>query len=518
MKKIRVAIMADDFDLRPERTLFFRRLIEHLIAEDDIELTLIHSKPMPDEPLYKKAREILLPQIPLPYATRFLAFIRFCITTKEQFDIVHWLKPRLFPFFWLFPARRTLVMMHGGGDVLTPGIWTFSRRVFNYTLMWFHKYVDAMIAVSEYANKEIIYAYHTAPEKVRTIYNGLDPMYEFIPDDKTVSRTIDQYGIKSNTYFLYLGRPELHKNVGSLVSAYLRYREHNPKRKELLVLGGSAREKYERSFGVLPTSPFISDIRFLGYIPTEDLPALYRGAIALAFISINEGFGVPLIEAMACGTPVITSSVTSLPEVAGNAAIIVSPLDIDAIAEALLLVCEAPVRATLIKRGFARAKFFAMKRTLDNTVTLYRELAGVKKPFEFNLGQGYSNSTNLKTPLPEAIDKLSILLLKRERCDKKDLPIVEKEYAFFRKVVDSYRDDDGIDIKQEWIDDLKKNNATAWDMEADIRQGRENGLGLEEVGRRAIILRDVNKVRMELKKRIADEAGLDFYEIKTETT
>lgn len=510
--------MADDFDLRPERTLFFRRLIERLIEEEGIELTLIHSKPMPDEPLYKKAREILLPQIPLPYATRFVSFIRFCLTTKKKFDIVHWLKPRLFPFFWLFPARRTLIMAHGGGDVIVEGTWTFSRRVFNYTIILFQKYVDAMIAVSEYANKEIIYAYRMPPEKVRTIYNGLDPVYESIPDNETMSRILSQYSIKAHVYFLFLGRPELHKNVGNLVSAYVKYRERNPKSKEVLVLGGSTKAKYEKTFGTLPLSPFSADIHFLGYIPTENLPALYRRAAALAFISINEGFGVPLIEAMACGTPVIASSVTSLPEVVGNAAIIVNPLDTNAIAEALALVCKAPVRAALIKRGFARAQFFTMKKTLDNTVALYKELAGVKHPLVFELESSYNGAMNLKTPLPEAIDKLSILLLKRERCDKKDLPIVEKEYAFYKKVVDSYRDDDGIDIKQEWIDDLKKNNGTAWDMEADIRQGRENGLGLEEVGRRAIILRDVNKVRIALKKKIADEAGLDFYEIKTETT
>lgn len=378
--------MADDFDLRPERTLFFRRLIERLVTENEIELTLIHSKPMPEEPLYKKAREILLHQIPLPYATRFVSFIRFCLTTKERFDVVHWLKPRIFPFFWLFPARRTLVMAHGGGDVLVQGgTWTFSRRVFNYTLTWFQKYVDTMIAVSEYANKEIIYAYRMPPEKVRTIYNGLDPVYESLPSDETVSRILNQYHIKAHTYFLFLGRPELHKNVGNLVSAYVKYRERNPKSKEILALGGSVKTKYEKTFGALPLSPFSADIHFLGYIPTENLPALYRGAAALAFVSINEGFGVPLIEAMACGTPVIASSVTSLPEVVGNAAIIVNPLDTNAIAEALALVCKAPVRATLIKRGFARAQFFTMTRTLDNTIALYKELAGVKHPLIFEM-------------------------------------------------------------------------------------------------------------------------------------
>ncbi len=126
---------------------------------------------------------------------------------------------------------------------------------------------------------------------------------------------------------------------------------------------------------------------------------------------------------------------------------------------------------------------------------------------------------SLKMPLHEALDRLTILTLKRGRLrDEKDRPVVEKEYAFYKKVVDSYRDQDGIDIKEKWVEDLKDINSKCWDGEAAVRLGRTNGLSLEEVGRRAILLRDGNKVRIAFKKRIAEEAGLDFYEIKTETT
>lgn len=373
-KKIRVAIMADEFDRRPERTLFFRRLIEQLTSEETIELTLVHSRPMPDEPLYKKAHEVLLQRIQLPYATRFVSFIRFCLTTKEQFDIVHWLVPRVFPFFWLFPAQRTVVMMHGGGDILTPGIWTFSRRVFNYTLLWFHKHVDAMIAVSEYANKEIIYAYHVPPEKVFTIYNSIDKIYLAPVDEDFDRQVLSEYGIQNIPYFFSISRFRLHKNIGRVVEAYVRYRAKNPGASEHLALGGGSVQEFEKVYGKLPNSPFIKDIHFLGYIPTDHMPSLYRGAVALTFVTLNEGFGVPIIEAMACGTPVITSSVTAMPEVAGNAAIIVDPYNPDAIAEALASVNKPGIRDTLIERGYARSREFTFERTIRETINLYRKL------------------------------------------------------------------------------------------------------------------------------------------------
>lgn len=374
MEKIRVAIMADEFDRRPERSLYFRRLIEGLIADKTIDLTLVHPKPMPDEPIYQQVHEVVLPRIELPFATRFVSFIRYCLTTKDKYDIVHWLMPRPLPFFWLFPAKKFVIMAHGGGDVLLPGMRTFAREVFNYTITWFQKYIDVMIAVSEYGNKEIIYAYHIPPEKVTTIYIAVDPMYYEQRTDSDIQKVLDEHGLNRNTYFFFTGRFRLHKNVGNLVQAYLLYREHNPDKNEELVLAGT-REDFEKTFGLVPFSPYIKDIHFIGYVPASHLPALYTGAVALTFVTISEGFGLPLIEAMACGTPVITSSVTALPEVVGNAGIIVDPNSPEALAKAMALITkDEHIRITLIKRGLVRAKYFTYARNIEKTIALYRNL------------------------------------------------------------------------------------------------------------------------------------------------
>jgi hypothetical protein len=123
----------------------------------------------------------------------------------------------------------------------------------------------------------------------------------------------------------------------------------------------------------------------------------------------------------------------------------------------------------------------------------------------------------MKTPLPEAIDKYSILKLKMERLPKDDrLAVVERELNYYKAVIDAYRHEDGIDVKQEWVDALYDVNGRCWDLEAAIRQGRDDELGLAEIGRRTILLRDMNKERIAAKNRIAEETGMDFFEIKVD--
>lgn len=121
---------------------------------------------------------------------------------------------------------------------------------------------------------------------------------------------------------------------------------------------------------------------------------------------------------------------------------------------------------------------------------------------------------NLRTPLPEALDKLSILTLKLERLpDDTNRPMIQREWDFYTKVAESYRAD-GVVYKDVWLAELIDINGRCWDLEAAIRQGRDAALGLEEVGRRTILLRDMNKERIAIKNKIAEETGMDFFEIK----
>jgi len=378
-------MFTDEIDIHKERCPYYRRLIEQLLKEPEIDLTLIHAKPNPDQPLYKMAREIVLPRIELPFASRFVSFIRFCLTTKEEFDIVHWLHPRVFPFFWLFPAKKKVIMTHAGGDVLSPtDFFSLPRFVFNYTLIWFGRYVDAFLGVSNFGVREIIYAYKIPPQKVFTVLPAVDQMYDPLPTDAHVASTVKKYGLEKGTYILYMGRFRLHKHVGHLVRSYIRYREQNPNAKEILALAGSTKNEYARTFGELPASPYTNDIKFVGYIETEDVPSIYAGAMVVSFVTLSEGFGMPLIEGGACKVPIITANATASPEAAGDAAIIVDPHDEQALADAFALAKKPEVRKTLIERAYKRSRFFTIEMSTSSTIAVYKHVLGLDKHLRYN--------------------------------------------------------------------------------------------------------------------------------------
>ncbi len=383
MKKMRIALMTDLLDVKTEREPFYRYLIYEWLKDPSLDITLVHAKPFPDQPIYKDERvhEIVLPRIELPFASRYVSFIRFCLTTKERYDIVHWFTPRIFPFFWLFPAKKFVVMTHGGGDILAPTDFrSWSRWIFNHTLIWFSARVHAFIAVSGFGNREIIYAYKVPPEKVHTIYNGMDKIYEREPSEAQTRAVLQKFGLEKNNYILFLGRFRLHKNVGNLVKAYILYREKNPEAKEKLALIGSSKNEYVRTFGALPDSPYVADIIFGGFAQVDELPSLYGGAFALSFVTLNEGFGMPILEAWACKTPVVTSNISAMPEVAGNAAIVVDPTKPEALAEALAMLRIKDVREKLIERGYKRSRFFTIERCAAATKALWeRVLRGQKQ-------------------------------------------------------------------------------------------------------------------------------------------
>ena len=189
-KKIKIAIISEPMDRRPERSFFAKRLVESLLENPELEVSLIHYKKMSDEPLYTKANEIIIPMLRLPWGSHFFSFIWFCFKTKEKFDVVHWLLPRVYPFFWLFPAKKVVVTAHDG----YVGIWTLPNVIFWFVLSFLNKYLNAVIGVSEDARKEIISTYCIPEEKTYVVYNGVDVIYRHIPID-IVSHTLNKYNV-----------------------------------------------------------------------------------------------------------------------------------------------------------------------------------------------------------------------------------------------------------------------------------------------------------------------------------
>jgi glycosyltransferase involved in cell wall biosynthesis len=177
-------------------------------------------------------------------------------------------------------------------------------------------------------------------------------------------------------FVLYVGNIKPHKNIQRLIDAFGRVRARGCQEDLKLVIIGDEISKYPALRQSVHKHKLDKHVRFLGFQPMETLAAFYRLARAFVFPSLYEGFGLPPLEAMACGTPVVTSNVSSLPEVAGGAALLVDPHDAEAIAEGICLAVSDPtLRADLIRRGHERARSFSWTQSVKKIHEIYMEVA-----------------------------------------------------------------------------------------------------------------------------------------------
>ncbi len=225
---------------------------------------------------------------------------------------------------------------------------------------------SAVVCVSENTKKDLIEYYHTYDKPVYVIHPGYDKG-RFSPKDP--EKVKKKYNLKE--YFLFVGDMRPHKNLNRLIEAFDRLNSDLQ-----LVIAGKKDERFYPKIEQLAKGKGLGrKVKFLDYVPLEDLPYLYSGAIALTFPSLYEGFGLPALEAMACGCPVIASKISSLPEVCGDAAYYVDPYNVDDLAGALYKVWhEEGIRGKLRNMGLERAKLFSWEDSRKKHVKLFEEL------------------------------------------------------------------------------------------------------------------------------------------------
>jgi len=253
-----------------------------------------------------------------------------------------------------------------------------SRKQLRITVRRSAREASQVIALSEHARKDIISTYCIAPEKVTAIPLAAAAHFRPIRNDEELQRVRQTYGIEGE-YILSVGAIQPRKNLSRLVVAYSRLRRATPEGNlPKLVLAGKCAWLYEETLRTIKELQLSDSVILTGYVPENDLPALYSGALCFVYPSYFEGFGLPPLEAMKCGVPVIVGNRTSLPEVVGDAGIIVEPFDVDAIAGAMdKLISDSNLRADLAARGLARAKLFDWQETARQTLTVYEKAAGV---------------------------------------------------------------------------------------------------------------------------------------------
>jgi glycosyltransferase involved in cell wall biosynthesis len=237
----------------------------------------------------------------------------------------------------------TVLTVHDLAILRAPGAFPRWHRLYGSAgLRRVLRSADAVVAVSEFTRDEVVELAGVPADRVRVVPNGVDPV--FVPDGPRVD----------GDYVLAVGTLEPRKNLARAVEA-------------AQVAGVELRVVGARGWGGVDVDGWV------GEVPDTELAALYRGARCVLYPSLYEGFGLPVLEAMACGVPVVTSRGTAMEEVAGEAAVLVDPLDVSAIAEGI--ATSAARRDELVRVGLERARAFDWKQSADDVVELWRELA-----------------------------------------------------------------------------------------------------------------------------------------------
>jgi glycosyltransferase involved in cell wall biosynthesis len=235
-----------------------------------------------------------------------------------------------------------------------------------------------VFTVSEYSKKQIIKRYRVPEERMTITYNAVSDEFHKINDRERILITCRKYKIHEN-YILFVGRLEPRKNIIGLIKAYHIIKQRNAASQKL-VIAGMKDFMYKQIFNLVEKLKMTKEVIFTGRVDQGDLPLIYNGADLFVYPSFAEGFGLPPLEAMACGVPVVTSNTTSLPEVVGDAGIMIDPHDTHAIAHAMQSVLNNPeLRTTLIRKGLARSRRFSWQKVAEKTLRVYKEIFTKRK-------------------------------------------------------------------------------------------------------------------------------------------
>ncbi|MCK4315860.1 MAG: glycosyltransferase family 4 protein, partial [Anaerolineae bacterium] len=243
-----------------------------------------------------------------------------------------------------------------------------NRWYLNLTMPLYCRRATHVIAVSECTRRDLVAAYNLPPEKITVVHEAAAPRFRPQPPD-TVVAVRARYHLPDR-YLLFVGTIEPRKNLTRLLSGFEAI--HADGLTDGLVIVGKRGWLYDDFFSRLEQSPARAAVILPGYVPDEDLPAIYAGAQALVLPSLYEGFGLPVLEAMACGTPVTCSDTSSLPEIAGDAALHFDPDSVESLTDALRhLLSDTDLHAALRQRGFEQAAKFSWDQVAAETEAVY---------------------------------------------------------------------------------------------------------------------------------------------------
>jgi len=313
-----------------------------------------------------------VPETAGPYSMREQLSIPLSVRRQhvDLFHAPHYVLPALTP-------ARTVVTIHDCIHLMFPQ-YLQNRLAYAYARasLWTaaHK-SDKILTVSETSKRDILRFFKVPPEKIVVIPNAIDERFWIEPDEDQVVRTRERYQL-GDPFLLYVGNIRPHKNLERLIEAFCQVRARSGIEELRLLIIGDEISKLQALRRAVHRHKVHRYVRFLGFVPDETLAVLYRLAAVFVFPSLYEGFGLPPLEAMASGTPVVTSSVSSLPEVVGDAAVLVDPYNTNAIAYGILqALMDDELRADLHRKGLARVQHYSWERSVRRVREIYDEVA-----------------------------------------------------------------------------------------------------------------------------------------------
>jgi glycosyltransferase involved in cell wall biosynthesis len=276
---------------------------------------------------------------------------------------------------FMLDKARLVATVHDLSPMLLPQLHTQQNRaLFQRKMRYVCAHAQTIITVSEHTKRDLMIHLGLPAERIRVVYNSADPKFGPLQDQDEISRVMRKYALPESGYILFVGTLESRKNLVRLVEAYARVREHNGEHTPPLVLAGGRGWLYRDIFATVERLKLHRQVIFTGFVDDDDLPALYNNALFFVYPSLYEGFGIPVLEAMACGVPVIAADAAALPEIVGEAGLLVEPTDTPALTQAMLsLLTGTGQRNHLREAGLKQARLFSWDRAARETLAVYEQ-------------------------------------------------------------------------------------------------------------------------------------------------
>jgi glycosyltransferase involved in cell wall biosynthesis len=350
----------------PER--YAAELIRHLAKLDSENQYILYFRTQPQDWFLHLPKNFKIKIIPFPkYWTQIRISWEMLVHPVDVLLILAATLP-------LIHAKKSVVTIHDIAYELFDGIYTgFMQHYQKFSSRFASRYAVKLLTVSQATKNDLVKIYHTDPDKITVTPLGLADGF----GPKTYEQAqpvLDKYDLIYQKYVLFVGTIQPRKNIPKLVEAFQKIKKENHVEEKLVIAGGRG-WLWEPILKKVKTAGLDGSVKYLDYINNEDLPYLIAGAKLLTLPATYEGFGIPPLEAMASGVPVVVSNLSSLPEVVGEAGRLVDPASIDSIADGLLeVLTDKNLRDGMIAKGLERAKQFSWESTARKTLEVFESL------------------------------------------------------------------------------------------------------------------------------------------------